>query len=114
MSPSPALRLGLIGCGNISNAYFKGLKPFPHLAKITACSDIDLARAKAKAAEHGLAKGCSPGELLADDIDLVINLTIPAAHAEVNRQALTAGKHSSRPAQSLRPCRRTCLSERKF
>lgn len=93
-TPSP-LRVGLIGCGNISNAYFKGLKPFPHLASITACSDIDVDRAKAKAAEHGVKKGYSVKELLADpDVDLVINLTIPAAHAEVNREALNAGKHA--------------------
>jgi predicted dehydrogenase len=95
MPKSSPLRVGLIGCGNISNAYFKGLKPFPHLAKIVACSDIDLARAQAKAAEHGVTKGYSVAELLADpEVDLVINLTIPAAHAEVNRQALNAGKHA--------------------
>jgi predicted dehydrogenase len=92
-TPSP-LRIGLIGCGNISDAYFKGLRPFPHLAAITACSDLDAERARAKASEHGVSKSGTPKEILADpDIDLILNLTIPAAHAEVNRQALNAGKH---------------------
>jgi len=93
-SPLP-LRVGLIGCGNISNAYFKGTKPFPELVQIVACSDLDVPRAKAKAAEHGVAKGCSVPELLDDpEIDLVLNLTVPGAHAAVNLQALQAGKHA--------------------
>ncbi len=88
------LRAGLIGCGTISNAYFKGVQPFSDLVQITACSDLDAERALAKAAEHGVGKTCSIEELLADpDIDGVLNLTVPAAHAEVNLQALQAGKH---------------------
>ncbi len=36
----------------------------------------------------------SPAELLArDDVELVVNLTIPAAHAEVALAAIAAGKH---------------------
>jgi predicted dehydrogenase len=94
-TPSAPLRIGLIGCGNISNAYFKGLAPFEHLAKIVACSDLDVARAQAKAQEHGVKKAYSTTDLLQDaEVDLVLNLTIPAAHAEVNRQALKAGKHA--------------------
>jgi predicted dehydrogenase len=93
-SSSP-LRVGFIGCGNISNAYFRGFRPFPHLVEVVACADIDVQRAKAKAAEHSIDRGCSVAELLADpDIDLVLNLTVPSAHAEVNRQALKAGKHA--------------------
>jgi predicted dehydrogenase len=89
------MRVGLVGCGNISNAYFEHLKPYAHLAVITACSDIDLDRAKAKAAEHKIDKVYSVKELMADpEIDMVLNLTIPAAHAAVNMQALKAGKHA--------------------
>ena len=92
---SKPFRIGLIGCGNISNAYFKNLAPFGAYAKITACADIDLERARAKAAEHGVAKACTVKELLADpDIDAVLNLTIPAAHATVNLAVLRAGKHA--------------------
>ena len=65
-SKSLPLRVGLVGCGNISNAYFTHLKPFSSYAKITACADLDMARAKAKADEHGVGKACSVAELLAD------------------------------------------------
>lgn len=94
-APSLPLRVGLIGCGAISNAYFKGLAPFSGLARITACADIDDEKARRKAAEHGVAKALSVRDLLADpDIDLVLNLTIPKAHAPVNLSALKAGKHA--------------------
>ncbi len=87
------IRVGIIGTGNISGIYFKNLKAFEGV-EIVACADLDVERAKAKAAEHGVAKGCSVDELLADpNVDLVVNLTIPAAHAEVCLRALEAGKH---------------------
>jgi predicted dehydrogenase len=93
-SPGP-LRVGIIGCGNISNAYFKHVQPYEKLIKLVACADIDIARAQAKAAEHGLSKGCSVAEMLGDpEIDIILNLTIPAAHASINQQIVQAGKHA--------------------
>jgi predicted dehydrogenase len=92
-APKP-FRIGLIGCGAISKAYFTHLAPFASYARITACADLELERARAKAAEYGVPKACTVKELLADpDIDAVLNLTIPAAHASVNLAALRAGKH---------------------
>ena len=92
---SSPLRIGVIGCGAISNAYFKGLKPFSTSAQIKACADLDVERARKKAAEHGVEKAYSVKELLSDpEVDVVLNLTIPAAHATVNLQALKAGKHA--------------------
>ena len=94
-SPSSPLRAGVIGCGNISNTYFQHTKPYSDFVKLVACADIDVARAQAKAKEHGLEKGCSVEELLADPaIDIILNLTVPGAHAAVNLQALKAGKHA--------------------
>ncbi len=88
------LRAGLIGCGNVSDAYFKHSKLFSTDFAIVACASRTLAHAQAKAAEHGLGKACSVDELLADpDIDIVLNLTNPRAHAAINLQALRAGKH---------------------
>jgi predicted dehydrogenase len=87
------IRVGIIGTGNISGIYFKNLSAFEGV-EVVACADLDVERAKAKAAEHGVAKGCSVDELLADpNVDLVVNLTIPAAHGEVCIRALEAGKH---------------------
>lgn len=87
------IRVGVVGCGKISSIYFKNCKTYPNLV-VAACADLNVARAIASAEEHGVPKACSVPELLADpDIDIVINLTIPAAHAEVCLLALEAGKH---------------------
>ena len=89
---TPPIRIGLIGCGKISDAYFTGCAAYPFI-KIVACADADVSRAKDKAQQQGV-RGCSVAELLADDsVDLVVNLTIPSAHAAVNTAALMAGKH---------------------
>ncbi|MEI8122920.1 MAG: Gfo/Idh/MocA family oxidoreductase [bacterium] len=86
-------KIGVIGCGNISGAYFKAGQTFNNL-EIAACADLDPARAKAKAEEFKIPKACSVRELLADrDIQIVVNLTIPKAHAAVALAALAAGKH---------------------
>jgi predicted dehydrogenase len=87
------VKIGLIGCGNISGNYLKNAKTFPIL-DVVACSDIDVPRAQARAKEHGVPRGCSPAELLADPrVEIVVNLTVPAVHAEVALQAIEAGKH---------------------
>ncbi|MDE2749602.1 MAG: Gfo/Idh/MocA family oxidoreductase [Chloroflexota bacterium] len=87
------LNVGIIGTGNIAPAYIEGCAGFDNI-KITACADILADRAGAFAAEHGLI-ACSVDDLLAhDDIDIVVNLTIPAAHAEVSLQIIEAGKHA--------------------
>ncbi|XID92722.1 Gfo/Idh/MocA family protein [Paenibacillaceae bacterium WGS1546] len=86
------INVGVIGTGNISGIYFRNGKRFEAM-EVVACADLDVGRAKEKAEEHGI-RGCSVEELLADpDIRMVINLTIPQAHASVCMQALEAGKH---------------------
>ncbi len=93
------VKVGIVGCGNISPAYFRGCAVFDIL-DVVACADIDVARAKARAEEFNIPKACSVEELLADpEIEIVINLTIPAAHAEVSLQAIAAGKnvHEEKP-----------------
>ncbi len=93
MTDIKPMQIGIIGCGSISDAYFTACGRFPFIT-VAAAADIDLARAKAKAAEHGVARACTVGDLLADKaIELVVNLTIPKAHAPVALQALDAGKH---------------------
>lgn len=86
------LKAGIIGTGNISGIYFQNGRSFEAM-ELVACADLDVERAKKQGEKHGV-RGCSVEELLADpEIEMVINLTIPAAHAAVNRQALEAGKH---------------------
>ena len=85
--------IGIIGCGNISPAYFKGCRVFDIL-DLAPCADLDMGRAEARAAEFGIPNACTVEELLADpEIEIVVNLTIPKAHAEVDLAALEAGKH---------------------
>ncbi len=87
------VKVGIIGCGNISSIYLKNLTKMFNITEVVACADLDIERARAKAEEFGIPKACSVDELLADkDIKVVVNLTIPVAHAEVTLSALEAGK----------------------
>ncbi|CAM4381513.1 Gfo/Idh/MocA family oxidoreductase [Paenibacillus alkaliterrae] len=86
------IKAGIIGTGNISGIYFDNGNRFDAL-HVVACADLDVDRAKAKGEEFGV-RGSSVEELLADpEIQLIINLTIPQAHASVCLRALEAGKH---------------------
>ncbi len=85
-------RIGIVGCGAISAAYLKIAKTFPIL-EVAACADMLPERAKARAEEFGVPKACTVDELLRDpEIQIIVNLTIPRAHAEVGLAALEAGK----------------------
>lgn len=87
-----AVKVGIVGCGAISGLYFQAGRRF-EILDIVAAADLIPERAQAKAQEYGVPKACSVAELLADpDIEIVVNLTIPKAHAEVALAALEAGK----------------------
>jgi len=87
------LKIGIIGCGNISSIYMENCQKYAHF-ELVACADLDVQRAQSQAEKFGVPKACSVEELLSDPgIELVINLTIPKAHASVCIQALEAGKH---------------------
>jgi predicted dehydrogenase len=84
--------VGVIGCGNISTTYFKYAPLFRDI-EIVACADLNAEVAAAKAKEYGV-RPMKTKELLASkDIDIVLNLTIPAAHFDVSLAAVKAGKH---------------------
>ena len=92
MDPGSIMNVGIIGCGDIIAAY---LATFPRLdaVRLVAVADLDHSRAEAVAASQEGVRALTVDELLADpDIDLVLNLTIPAAHAEVALKAIAAGK----------------------
>ena len=84
--------VGVIGCGNISAAYMR-LAPLFAGVEIRACADLNADLAKTRAEAFGLRADSVEGLLTAPDVDIVLNLTIPAAHFAVSRQALEAGKH---------------------
>ena len=91
MSEEP-MPVGIIGCGKISGIYLQNAPYFRHV-RITACADVDEARARATAEEAGL-KAMSVEDLLGSDVQIVLNLTPPEFHEALNRRILEAGKHA--------------------
>ncbi|MCB9101279.1 MAG: Gfo/Idh/MocA family oxidoreductase [Anaerolineales bacterium] len=92
------IQVGIIGCGNISDIYLKNGQKF-EILDIVAVADLDFERAAAKAKLFDL-QAYTPADLLADPaLELVINLTIPAAHYEVSRAIIDSGKsvYSEKP-----------------
>ena len=86
------MRVGIIGCGNISETYFECQNLFNNFT-IVACADINIEAAKSSAEKYNV-KAFSVEDILADeDIDVIINLTIPSAHKEIIMKSLHAGKH---------------------
>jgi predicted dehydrogenase len=84
--------IGIIGCGNISDAYLRGATR-SRLVRVKSVADIRADAATAKAREYGVA-AMTVDALLADpDIEIVVNLTVPAAHAPVSLRIIEAGKH---------------------
>ena len=86
------MRVGIIGCGNISETYFECQNLFNNF-NVVACADINIEAAKSSAEKYNV-KAFSVDDILAnDDIDVIINLTIPSAHKEIIMKSLNAGKH---------------------
>jgi predicted dehydrogenase len=87
------VNVGIVGCGQISAAYFNAAKTFD-IINVASCADINMEAAKAKAEKFGV-KAVTVDELISDPgIEIVLNLTIPKAHAEIMLQALESGKHA--------------------
>jgi predicted dehydrogenase len=85
--------VAVVGCGNISNQYLRNLAAFPDV-RVLCCADLDLSRAKAQASAYGVPEACSVRQAVEHPgVQLVVNLTVPAAHAEVASAAIAAGKH---------------------
>ena len=88
------VRVGIVGCGAISGNYLRNAQNLPIL-EMAACADLDMERARARAEEFGVPRVLGVEELIADpEIDVVLNLTIPSAHAPLALQSLAAGKHA--------------------
>lgn len=87
------MRIGIIGCGNISPAYLNYLQDST-IAKVTALADMVPEKAEERAKEYGIERVYTVEEMLqAPDIDMILNLTVPASHAAINIAALEHGKH---------------------
>ena len=85
--------VGLIGAGNISDQYLTHLTSFPDV-RVLAIGDLLEDRARAQAEKYGVPRAGGVDVVLGDpDIEIVVNLTIPAVHVEVSEAIIAAGKH---------------------
>ncbi|WP_375387077.1 Gfo/Idh/MocA family protein [uncultured Amnibacterium sp.] len=88
-----AVGVGIIGVGVISDTYLENLASFPDV-EVLVVGDLLVDRARAQAEKHGVPAWGSAEDVLAHpDVQLVVNLTIPAVHVEVSAAAIGAGKH---------------------
>jgi predicted dehydrogenase len=87
------MKVGIVGCGNISHIYLKNSSKFTNY-EIVAVADLMIDRAKEQAEKYGIKKAYTTEQLLRDeDVELIINLTIPSVHAEIAIKAMEQGKH---------------------
>lgn len=88
------VKIGVVGCGNISSIYFENLTKTFVNTEVYACCDLIEERARAAAEKYKIPHVLSTDELLNnEEIQIVVNLTVPKIHFEVCKQALLAGKH---------------------
>ena len=88
-----ALRVAVVGCGNISGAYGETMGAYPSV-RIAGATDVDRSLSAAFVDRFGGVDYPSLDDVLGDPtVDAIVNLTFPAVHAEVTTAALEAGKH---------------------
>ena len=103
-------RIGVIGCGQISGIYFETARRMRNI-EIIACADIVPEAVTFRAEMYGIPRRYTPEQLLADpDIEIVLNLTNPQAHAPVSLQILESGKS----VYSEKPLATTCADGRRI
>lgn len=86
------MKVGIIGCGTIAPRYVQGCRQWDAI-DLAACADINTEAASRLAENTGITAS-SISDLLANpEIELIINLTTPAVHADVSKEFLRAGKH---------------------
>lgn len=87
------IKVGIVGCGMISETYFNASKKF-RMLEVVACSDIIPERSKAKFEKHGVPNMTNDELFAIPDIDIVLNLTPPQVHSKIAMDTLNAGKNA--------------------
>ena len=94
MADKSIYRVGVIGTGMISGTYLDALTSRFDIIKVEAVADRHIEKAQKTAEKYGI-RACTIDDLLADEsIDIIVNLTPPAAHEEIIGRILNAGKHA--------------------
>src|SRR4051794_29975197 len=94
------MRVGLLGCGNVSPQYAIGVGLFPGV-ELVACPDLDGPRAEALAAQHGIA-ALSPAELIGGDaVVILVNISPGMAHVEVSSAALASAEQALHALETM-------------
>ncbi|MEI3005119.1 MAG: Gfo/Idh/MocA family oxidoreductase [Victivallales bacterium] len=86
-------KVGIIGCGMISDTYFKASQTF-NMIEVVACSDIIPERSAAKKELYGVQNMTNEELLAIPEIEIVLNLTPPQVHSGIAMDTLNAGKHA--------------------
>lgn len=88
------IKIGIIGYGVISHTYIKDIKRLYRNIIVEAVAGPSLEKAEKCADMYDIPRTLTIEEMLLDpEIEMVVNLTPPAAHTEINRRVLEAGKH---------------------
>lgn len=98
-------KIGIVGCGMISETYFNASKKFTNI-EVVACSDIIPERSKAKFEAHGVPNMTNDELFAIPEIEIVLNLTPPQVHSKIAMDTLNAGKHAYSEKPFGRRCRR--------
>ncbi|MDR7275390.1 Gfo/Idh/MocA family protein [Catenuloplanes atrovinosus] len=86
--------VAVVGCGNVSHQYLPTLAGYPDDVRVVACADLDVTRAAEVAALYGVPLGTDVATAITHpDVELVVNLTVPAAHDLVAADVIAAGRH---------------------
>ena len=110
------VKVGIVGCGNISGIYLENMSKVLEAIEVAACSDIIPERSKAKSQEFKGVRAATNEEIFADpEIRIVVNLTPPVVHYEVAQAAIDAGKsvHNEKPLSVTREQGKRLLSTAK-
>jgi predicted dehydrogenase len=105
------IKVGIIGCGNISPVYFKAARRMQVL-ELVGCADMVYERAQARAKEYDT-QAFTVDEMIAHpDVQIIVNLTIPAAHGDIGLRVLRAGKsvYNEKPLAATREQAREMLA----
>lgn len=88
------LKVGVLGCGAIASIYIHNMKYHYDKVEVISCADLLPEKAEFIRKKYDLKRAYTNEELLADpEVDIILNLTVPSVHYELNKAILNAGKH---------------------